>query len=104
MSPRLSRPSGTLTQKMDGQPNRSVRNPPSGGPKSGPSTAANPTKATAVPRRSPGYSDIRMPCESGSNPPAENPCRMRKAISVPALCASAQAAEATVNVATCATK
>ena len=51
---RLKRPSGTLTQKIVGHPKWSVSTPPRGGPKSGPSTAATPTSATAVPRRSPG--------------------------------------------------
>ena len=47
---------------------------------------------------------MRMPCESGNSPPAENPCRMRKAMRVGALREAAQATEARVKVATWATK
>ena len=87
-----------MIQKIQCQSSPCTTAPPTSGPAATASPAMPPQMPTTVPRRWPaGNAVVRMVRLSGMTIAAPMPCTARAAIRVPAVGASAQAADATVN-------
>ena len=94
----VSRHIGTFTRKMDRQPARSTRAPPSTGPSATPSEPIAPHTPSARARaRGSGNWCTSSASEQGSSADAPRPWTARAAIRTPSAGAAAQAAEPAAN-------
>jgi hypothetical protein len=95
-----SKPSGTLTAKMAGQPKAWVRKPPSSAPEDAPSPPTAPHAARPRLRSGPSRSDeVMIERVAGDSTAPLKPCRPRAPISSPRESASAQTSEDRANIA-----
>src|SRR5436190_4270827 len=96
-SARPAMQNGTVSRKIERQPNASRRTPPIAGPMAGASTMPKPYSAIARPRSSTGYTRKSTIMASGCNTPAHAPCTTRAAISHCALELAAASSDAARN-------
>ena len=99
----MTRPIGTLIQKIQCQFAPCTTAPPTSGPPAIASPAMPPQMPTTAPRREAGNALVRIVRLSGVTAAAPSPWTARAAISVSAVGASAHAAEARLNRASPAT-
>jgi hypothetical protein len=99
-----SRPSGTLTQKIQRQPADPARPPPTSGPSAAPSPPTPPHAPSTFPRRCGAVATVRRVSVTGVNRAAPAPWATRAAMRASTDGASAAATEAAVNRPTPSTK
>ncbi len=95
--PTVFSPIGRLIQKIHSQPKRSISQPPSTGPKTGPSNMGIPSTANTRPSRAGPDSRVSMVKTSGISIPPPRPCITRKAMRAEMFGANAHSRDPALN-------